>query len=122
MQDTLYCVKWNGLNYAHCSLLKKEQIILISGRKLALENFQARDKQTFESVPSSFPILNLLMPDDNRILLDYFQVGRIIGKRIYHYNDDNHFNRLPNYEDYTNIQPFLYKDSILCELAFRILR
>lgn len=72
-QDPHYCIKWKGIGYIHCSYLIEEQIILISGGKSAIEEFQSRSNQDFKPISANFPIPDLMIREDLEILADYFE-------------------------------------------------
>ena len=96
--NSLYYVKWTGLSFIHSSYLTKEQIESIPGGSAALKKYLTKIHRGYGSLSQSLSIPSLLTIDDNLVSANYFEVDRIIGKRLYEYeNDDlNHINIIRN--------------------------
>lgn len=108
--NTLYYVKWTSLSYIHCSYLKNEQIMNISGGQSALKKYQTKINRGFRSLSQSLSIPNLMTLDDTAVSANYFEVDRVIGKRIYHFDQDhNPINNINLQEDENGI-PIQFKD------------
>ena len=100
--QSLYYIKWAELSYIHCSYLNKTQIMNITGGPSSMNEFETKINQSANSLMQSTSFPDLLVFNDSIILPDYFTVDRIIGKRIFHY-DENQFKKLNKTTDLPEI-------------------